>query len=96
MEAITHSLLRDINTQKLSYDLALQLQATICKPIISGKQWRSWGQVDARACLGVANYNMYIMGVFNYYFTNTQDHTVVVARVGVLNRCGLQYINRYC
>ena len=42
------------------------------------QQWRSWGQADARACLGVANY---IMGVFNYYFTNVQDHTVVVELV---------------
>ena len=41
-------------------------------------QWCSWGQADARACLGVANY---IMGVFNYYFTNVQDHTVVVQLV---------------
>ena len=44
----------------------------------TNQQWRSWGHVDARACLGVANY---IMGVFNYYLTNVQDHTVVVELV---------------
>ena len=46
--------------------------------LFDSHQWRSWGQVDARACLGVANY---IMGVFNYYLTNVQDHTVAVQLV---------------
>ena len=34
----------------------------VCVCVCVCVQWRSWGQADARAYLGVANY---IMGVFN-------------------------------